>query len=318
MVTSTELAHRDNGASVSLFAGASPAEVVAAMTDAANVLADVIKQRRLFKRIGDNDHIKIEAWQTIGAMLNVFAVKDGGIVKLPWPKLAATPDEPPAPSDEPRDRRSTAWQQWKPVADQHDTWQHIVDLHTARDTGLAYGFTAAFFAMKGSQQVGWAEGRCERSEHNWTLRDDYALASMAQTRGQSRAYAAPLRFVPELAGFEGTPAEDMPDNGAAPDLPPAPPAAPALELLDQAGEVEVAATLQKVWPTIDAYGYLVELMKRLETPGVPLIAGRALRGWALWQSNPRATGNVRATDAPENVTAPPPGATPAAPAPPSD
>lgn len=57
--------------------------------------------------------------------------------------------------------------------------------------------------------VGAAEAMCTRSERMWAKRDDYALRSMAQTRATSKALASPLRFVITLAGYEGTPAEEM-------------------------------------------------------------------------------------------------------------
>lgn len=57
--------------------------------------------------------------------------------------------------------------------------------------------------------IGAAEAMCTRDEKTWRNRDDYALRSMAQTRATSKALASPLRFVVTLAGYEGTPAEEM-------------------------------------------------------------------------------------------------------------
>jgi hypothetical protein len=58
--------------------------------------------------------------------------------------------------------------------------------------------------------VGAAEAECLRSERSWAQRDDYALRSMAQTRATSKAMRQPLGFVVALAGYESTPAEEMP------------------------------------------------------------------------------------------------------------
>jgi len=65
--------------------------------------------------------------------------------------------------------------------------------------------------------VGAAEAQCSREEKEWgpnptrgKMRDDYALRSMAQTRATSKALRQPLGFVMKLAGFEATPAEEMP------------------------------------------------------------------------------------------------------------
>lgn len=61
--------------------------------------------------------------------------------------------------------------------------------------------------------VGAAEASCSRSESTWKNRDDYALRSMAQTRATSKALRQPLGFVMQLAGFDPTPAEEMPREG---------------------------------------------------------------------------------------------------------
>lgn len=58
--------------------------------------------------------------------------------------------------------------------------------------------------------IGAAEAECLRSERMWKQRDDYALRSMAQTRAMSKALRGPLGFVVHLAGYEATPAEEMP------------------------------------------------------------------------------------------------------------
>lgn len=73
--------------------------------------------------------------------------------------------------------------------------------------------------------VGAAEAICLRSERSWANRDDYALCSMAQTRATSKALRQPLGFIMALAGYEATPAEEMPPPEAtvveaAPSAPP--------------------------------------------------------------------------------------------------
>lgn len=66
--------------------------------------------------------------------------------------------------------------------------------------------------------VGAAEAECTRDESSWAKRDDYALRSMAQTRATSKALRMPLGFVMTLAGFEATPAEEVPREGFRPTL----------------------------------------------------------------------------------------------------
>lgn len=61
--------------------------------------------------------------------------------------------------------------------------------------------------------VGAATASCMRSESNWESRDEYALESMAQTRATGKALRLPLGFVVVLAGYDATPAEEMPHEG---------------------------------------------------------------------------------------------------------
>lgn len=59
-------------------------------------------------------------------------------------------------------------------------------------------------------RFGAVDAQCTRSESNWRERDDFALRSMAQTRAASKALKAPLGFIMRLAGYDPTPAEEMP------------------------------------------------------------------------------------------------------------
>ena len=96
--------------------------------------------------------------------------------------------------------------------------------------------------------IGAAEAQCTRTEKMWSKRDDYALRSMAQTRATSKALKGPLGFVVKLAGFEPTPADEMPAD-----------AAPGVVLADAAFEREAR----------DAITYLAASPER----------GAAVAGW---------------------------------------
>jgi hypothetical protein len=75
---------------------------------------------------------------------------------------------------------------------------------------------------RSGEAVGAAEAMCLDSEPTWAKRDAYALRSMAQTRATSKALRQPLGFVMSLAGYEATPAEEMPAE-AREETPPASP-----------------------------------------------------------------------------------------------
>jgi hypothetical protein len=138
-----------------LFGASDPALVLERATKAADALKSVIQQRGLFTLISGKAHVRVEGWQTLGAMLGVTPV-------CTWTR---------------------------PL---ENGWEARVEAHTLD-----------------GRVVGAAEAMCTRSERMWAKRDDYALRSMAQTRATSKALSAPLRFVITLAGYEGTPAEEM-------------------------------------------------------------------------------------------------------------
>jgi len=142
-----------------LFGTADPHEVVTRATATADALIQVVRSKQLIKRIGNSDHVLVEAWTLLGAMLGVFPV-------CQWTRKL------------------------------EDGWEARV---------VAQTLSGAI--------VGAAEAECLRSESNWKNRDDYALRSMAQTRATSKAMRAPLGFIVQLAGFNPTPAEEMPAEG---------------------------------------------------------------------------------------------------------
>ena len=60
-------------------------------------------------------------------------------------------------------------------------------------------------------EISGADAYCMRDEPNWRNKPFYQLASMAQIRAASKAFRMVLAFVPALAGFATTPAEEMSD-----------------------------------------------------------------------------------------------------------
>jgi hypothetical protein len=60
-------------APITLFGTDDPVAVVDRASIIAVALADVIKQRHLYKNIGQSDHVFVEGWTLLGSMLGVFA-----------------------------------------------------------------------------------------------------------------------------------------------------------------------------------------------------------------------------------------------------
>lgn len=64
------------------------------------------------------------------------------------------------------------------------------------------------------QAISRAEASCERDESAWKNRNNYALRSMAQTRVTGKLFRQVLGFVMTVAGYAGTPAEEVSEGEA--------------------------------------------------------------------------------------------------------
>ena len=154
--------------------GSSPEAVLAQTVNVANQQREFLRQQNLVKNIQGNDHILVEGWQLLGMMVG----------------CTAAPDEPQALRDGSGNVRQD-------------------------EKGRSYGFTChAILIDKNGQKRGAGSGRCDRSEKMWKHRDDYALASMAQTRAIGKAFRGTFGFVAKAAGLEATPVEEMPRSDA--------------------------------------------------------------------------------------------------------
>src|SRR6266540_3447846 len=64
----------DSNAAITLFGGATPHAIVARATAIADVIAPLVRERNLVKRIGQSEHVYLEGWTLAGTMLGVFPI----------------------------------------------------------------------------------------------------------------------------------------------------------------------------------------------------------------------------------------------------
>lgn len=180
--TSNEVVHveqpQQQTGQVTLFGTSDPAEIIQRAAKVADALKDILQKQGLTSKIKGNEHVNIEGWQTVGTMMGVFPVKEW-VEELPWPD---------------------------PVPD---------SVRGQKEKGLVFGYKASYRAQTlAGAVVGGAEGECKRTEGApWTWGADYAVKSMAQTRAMSKTLGSALRFIVTLAGYSGTPVEEMDDVG---------------------------------------------------------------------------------------------------------
>lgn len=86
----------------------------------------------------------------------------------------------------------------------------------SRTTAIEHGWEAVVeLRDRTGRVVGSGEAECLETESAWKTRDDYARRSMAQTRAVGKAFRNTFGFIAKAAGFEATPAEEMPSDGTA-------------------------------------------------------------------------------------------------------
>jgi hypothetical protein len=216
------LAHHEpqpaQGGALALFGTTDPVEVVEkASAVAAALMAPVERNGLYLEKEGGRGgkYLQVEAWTLLGSMLQVRAI--------PQP-TQKEPDHqgnwhPPITHTETQ-RSHSKWCKQGPRNRKGETdhpQQDGCDVYekeiTVVDEPGAGGFTCRVEAIDAAGNViGASSSRCMWEEARWRTADAYALESMAQTRGISKALSGPLRFIVELAGFKGTPAEEIPDD----------------------------------------------------------------------------------------------------------
>jgi hypothetical protein len=100
-------------------------------------------------------------------------------------------------------------------------WTRVADPEVFPPKGKVYAWEArAIVRDEHGNIVAAAESMADPNEGAPWGRQNFACRGMASTRAMSRALASRMRYVVKLAGFEGTPAEEMPAAAAAPTVDP--------------------------------------------------------------------------------------------------
>jgi hypothetical protein len=189
---------QSHGALVSgrVVTGATADEVIAHATEIANSLDRLVKAQGFAVAMGGRKpHLEIGAWQALGALTGALggealhAETIPGSVKPVGEKTTYHVHEKKYSG--PKGNRVLEKEIDYDVEGQD--WEATVEVKTA-----------------GGVVIGRAAGMCSRAEPSWMPKPDPALRSMAETRAASRAFRAALGWIVAIAGYNPTPAEEMP------------------------------------------------------------------------------------------------------------
>lgn len=89
----------------------------------------------------------------------------------------------------------------------------------SKGTNIAWFAHVEIVNVKTQDVVSSGFAICSKAESKKKSFDEYAILSMAQTRAIGKAYRNMLGWVMKLAGYEGTPSEEMVKGGEIPSAP---------------------------------------------------------------------------------------------------
>lgn len=185
-----------------------PAEILAKATEVANELAKLVTAQDLARDVGGRKkHVEVGAWQALGALLGAFGGQSLHAETV-WTRRVADADGRPEVKMYHVQETRKKWgkvdgrrQIIEETASEYDAegydWEARVEIRTA--SGVV---------------VGIAEAECSRAELSWMSKADPAVRSMAETRAESRAYRRAVGWLMAIAGYNPTPAEEMPSQEA--------------------------------------------------------------------------------------------------------
>jgi hypothetical protein len=167
-------------------------ETVEVMKQAFEEHSRIFTQRLVFNEGTDKErsqnHITAEGWTFVGALVGVSA-------RTAWTEYVSGEFEVEEWGDDttrPPKADGSYYRKKMPV------------------TKHTHGYKALAEAVgPGGKVIGAHEGLCLAAESRWGNSEEYARKSMAQTRAKGQAIGGVLRFLVEMAGYKGTPAEEM-------------------------------------------------------------------------------------------------------------
>lgn len=158
---------------LSMIDGPDPMAAMQYAGDVSKAIASVLKSGNGFVEIQGRKHVEAAGWQTIAAMT-------GHTCEIEWSRII-------------------------------DGMEHHSGLHSWEARAIVRDQTGRVVAT-GESMAAAAEGDPQGNKKGapWA-RAEFSIRSMAQTRAMGRALSARMRYVVQLAGFQGAPAEEMGD-----------------------------------------------------------------------------------------------------------
>jgi len=101
------------------------------------------------------------------------------------------------------------FEDWQTLGRFFGVTARITSTEEIREDGRLVGFLASAEALCNGEVISAADAECTYDEQNWAKKPRFQLRSMSQTRACAKCLRNCLAWVAVLAGYEGTPADEM-------------------------------------------------------------------------------------------------------------
>lgn len=155
----------------------------------ANSLKTFVVENNLYTEIENKNHVHVEGWQFAGASMGIFA------------QVVST--------EQIHEDGNISFQAKKWYKDENGKSRY--EWETRKNPIFKYKATVELVNITTGNVVGRGEAICSNQESKKKTFDEYAVLSMAQTRATGKAFRLSIGWVMKLAGYDGTPAEEMDD-----------------------------------------------------------------------------------------------------------
>jgi len=200
-------------------------------------VADAIEQANMYTKIGDKKYVEVDGWELLGTRLGLLA-------KIKEVRREELDDEIELVELAIEKKGGGFKREVIPVWEEHIfRLAHPKAIQVRRWKEKKYRYIAyGVLQTLDGREITTAEAECANFERNWIGKDSYAIRSMAQTRVVGKLYRLVLSYLMRLAGYEPTPAEEVPKEETQREPEPEP-EAPPTELEEEFEK------MIKFWPT---------------------------------------------------------------------
>lgn len=156
----------------------------------------IVSGQKMFTTIQGKDHIHADGWSMLGVLLGVF------------PEVLSTQRVDCGNFIAAQVRRKNSYgKEWKVWTDKNRMKENDVLIKEVEREEIKYSAIIALHTL-GGKKLAQVTTLCSNREDGKVDNDEYAIESMAQTRGTGKVYRTAFGWIARMAGYSSTPFEE--------------------------------------------------------------------------------------------------------------